>query len=211
MKKTFYSLLAVLSLSVAAQAQTKGNIEMGINAGVNFTSVSGTNYGYWGSNTSESSTSFNVAASLDFYFSDRWSLKVKGIYDRKGWDSAYITLDDGQDYATNVDMNYITVPVMANWHFGSKRNWYLNFGPYVGFLTNAKETRFDTDLKDNFNTTDAGLAYGIGVKIPVSNQVKLFFEYEGQSGLSDIYKDNYDGSVTTNRGAINVGINFLLK
>jgi len=211
MKKTLYSLLAALSLCFVAQAQTKGSIEMGINGGVNFTSVSGTDYNYWGTTTSESSVSFNVAASLDFYFSDRWSIKVKGIYDRKGWDSAYITLGDGRDYSTNVDMNYITVPVMANWHFGGKRNWYLNFGPYVGFLTSAKETRFDTDLKDNFNTTDAGLAYGIGVKIPVSNHVKLFFEYEGQTGLSDIYKDNYDGSVTTNRGAANVGINFLLK
>jgi len=214
MKKTFYSLLALLSLSAAATAQTKGNIEMGINGGVNFSSVTGTDYYYdyygYGGQTSESSTSFNVGVSLDYYFSDRWSIKVKGIYDRKGWDNGSIE-HNGDFYVTDYNLDYITVPVMANWHFGSKRAWYLNFGPYVGFLTNAKDARFDTDVKDRFKSTDAGLAYGIGVKIPVNSKLKIFFEYEGQTGLAEIYDVDYEDNFTTNRGSFNVGLNFLLK
>ena len=100
---------------------------------------------------------------------------------------------------------------MANWHFGNKKNWYLNFGPYVGFLLDAKETQFDTDLKDYFNSTDFGLALGIGVKIPVSDKLKLFFEYEGQGGVSDIFKVNEFSRVTNSRSSLNIGLNFLLK
>lgn len=99
---------------------------------------------------------------------------------------------------------------MANWHFGKKRNWYLDFGPYVGFLMSAEDTKFGLDLKDSFNSTDFGLNFGIGVKIPVSNKMKLTFEYEGQSGLSNIFKDS-DTNVLNSRSSLNIGLNFMMK
>jgi len=50
---------------------------------------------------------------------------------------------------------------------------------------------------------------GIGVKIPISNRAKIFFEYDGQGGLTNIFKDNGDySSVQTLRSSINAGINF---
>ncbi|KOS05106.1 hypothetical protein AM493_02930 [Flavobacterium akiainvivens] len=205
MKKIALAATAFL-FALGANAQSKGNIEFGVNTGVNFSTISSGEY--WGS--ADTSTGFNVAASLDFYFSDRWSIKVKPTYDRKGWDGDYVTVD-GNDYPTDYNVDYLTVPVMANWHFGSKRNWYLNFGPYAGFLLSAKDTRFDTDVKNALNSTDIGLAFGIGVKIPVSDKIKIFFEYEGQSGFSDAFKDNYTGNVYTSRNSLNVGLNFLLK
>jgi len=95
---------------------------------------------------------------------------------------------------------------MANWHFGRTRDWYLHFGLYTGFLLNAKETAFNSNVKDGFNDTDFGLALGIGYKIPVSDKLKLIIEYDGQSGFKDIFKRNYSGNLTTNtRGSINVG------
>ena len=93
---------------------------------------------------------------------------------------------------------------------GVKKNWYLNFGPYVGFLVNAKESRFDFDVKNAFETTDVGLAYGIGVKIPVSEYLKIFIEFDGQGGFTNIFKDPYFDNTTNSRGALNVGLNFML-
>ncbi|MNX90255.1 hypothetical protein D3C86_1222980 [compost metagenome] len=111
---------------------------------------------------------------------------------------------------TDINVDYITVPVMAGWHFGSKRNWYLNFGPYIGFLMSAKDTELDSDLKDSFNTVDGGIAFGIGVKIPVSDKLKFFIEYEGQGGIAEVFKNNDGDQITNSRSAFNVGINFLL-
>ena len=214
----FYLFLSVIGMSFAASAQSKGNIEFGFTVGYNSSTVSTSN-GYYG-NEPDSYSSFNAGASADFFFSDRWSIKVKALYDGKGFSRALITLPDGNNYITDVKLNYITVPVMANWHFGSKRNWYLNFGPYVGFLTTAKDTRFSMDLKNNFKSTDAGLAFGIGVKVPLNDKIKIFFEFDGQGGFSNIIKDKYrdydynsysDGAnVNTIRSAFNVGLNFML-
>jgi len=99
---------------------------------------------------------------------------------------------------------------MANWHFARKRNWYLNFGPYIGFLMNAEETRFNLDVKDGFNATDFGLAFGVGVKIPVSDKLKISLEYEGQSGMKNIFKESNE-DVFNSRWGLNVGVNFLMK
>ncbi|AWH86233.1 hypothetical protein HYN59_14435 [Flavobacterium album] len=74
----------------------------------------------------------------------------------------------------------------------------------------AKETTFNTDVKDVFNDTDAGLAFGLGVKIPVSDYIKIFIEYQEQAGVIDVFKNNNDSPVLNSRSAINVGINFLL-
>ncbi|WP_116787950.1 porin family protein [Flavobacterium psychrotrophum] len=208
MKKLLLTTLFAGLCSITAGAQAKGNIEFGLNVGYNSSSISTTEY----RNYFDSHSSFNVGMGADFFFNDRWSIKVKAIYDRKGYDNVYFT-DSGTmvTFNANLKLDYITVPVMANWHFGRKRNWYLNFGPYVGFLVNAKETRFDQDLKEGFNSTDAGLAFGIGVKIPLNDKLKIFFEYDGQSGFSDIAKNNYYSNSYINRGAVNVGLNFLLK
>ncbi len=206
MKKTILVALIALGISSNLSGQKKGDVEFVVNVGFNNSAVSDTEYSY------DSSTGLNVGGSFDYYFSSVWSLKVKMIYDQKGWDNDVIlNLDDGQYYPTDYNLDYLTVPIMANWHLGNRREWYINFGPYVGFLLSAKDTQFDADVKKFFNTNDFGLAAGVGVKIPVSNRLKFFIELEGQGGFTDINKESGYPSLTNSRGSLNVGLNFLMK
>lgn len=206
MKNLFITAIIALGFIASSSAQDKGDVEFGVNVGYNSSSISSRD------GSSESKSGFNTGLSADYYFSDTWSLKAKLIYDQKGWGDDILTdLDTGNEYITDFSLNYLTVPVMANWHFGRTQNWYLNFGPYVGFLLSAKEHKFDSDIKEAFNTTDFGLALGIGVKIPVSDKIKLYFEFDGQGGLSDIFKENESYRVQNSRSSINFGMNFLLK
>lgn len=206
MKKIILVVLVAFGISLNLSAQKKGDVEFGVNIGFNNSSVSNQQYSY------DSSTGLNVGGSIDYYFSRDWSLKVKMIYDQKGWDNDVIlNLDDNQYYPTDYNLDYLTIPVMANWHFGNKREWYLNFGPYLGFLMSAKDTQFDADMKKFFKTTDFGLTAGIGVKIPMSDKLKFFAEIEGQGGFIDINKDPGYPALTNSRYSINVGLNFLLK
>ena len=94
---------------------------------------------------------------------------------------------------------------MANLHFATNKNWYVNFGPYVGFLLSAKESDDNIDVKNYFNSTDFGLAAGIGVKIPISNTAKLFFEFEFQGGVTNITTSS--DAVQSERSSLNIGIN----
>lgn len=199
-----FIIAAMLAVSAMALGQGKGKLEMGFNTGLNMASVSD-DYG-----RSDTRYGFNVGASADYFFSDSWSLKVKLIYDEKGMNDALIyNVDTGDFYETDYKLTYITIPVMANWHFAPKRNWYLNFGLYAGFLTAAEATRFNLDVKDSFSQTDAGLVFGIGVKIPINEKFRLFFEYEGQGGFNNISEYNPDADAYNTRSSINIGINFL--
>jgi len=206
MKNLFFTAVLALGLASASSAQGKGDVEFGVNIGYNSSTVQ-VSRSYF---RPDSGQGLNLGFSADYYFSDRWSIKGKLIYDQKGWDNG--TFEDASGiYLTDYNLNYLTIPVMANWHFGSKRNWYLNFGPYVGFLMSAEETARGVDVKEAFNSNDFGLALGIGVKIPVSNKLKISIEYEGQGGGSDIFKENNNYRVSNSRSSLNVGLNFMMK
>jgi len=203
MQKIFVTILILSAICTTALAQTKGNTEFGVNIGLNGATVTTNQY----TNTSYR-TGFNAGVSGEYYFSDRWGVKVKLSYEQKGWNDGSIGYGNGPSFSTDYKLDYITIPVMANWHFGRTRNWYLNFGPYVGILINAKLTASADDAKALFNTVDGGLAAGIGIKFPVAPHTKLFIEINGQGGASDIVKNNTDAALRNSVSQINVGLNF---
>ncbi|MEZ4802749.1 MAG: porin family protein [Gelidibacter sp.] len=191
-----------------AHAQNdKGTFELGGSVGLNLSTVDvPSDYG----SNANTKVALNIAAIGEYYFSDRWGIKTRLIYDQKGWADGYVDTEDGY-YVTDYNINYLTIPVMANWHFGSTRKWHLNFGPYVGFLLNAKDKEKGMDFKDAFSSTDFGLAFGIGYKFPIADNTKLFIEYEEQYGFIDIFAGNAGGSdVVNSRSSFNVGVLFNL-
>lgn len=206
MKKVIVVVFVLFSMTSFGQKNKKNDVEFGVNLGYNLFNV-GTSDG-----NADSGSGVNVGLAADYFFSNRWSIKGKLIYDQKGWKNGFFNdLDTGYSYTTDYNLNYLTVPVMANWHFGSKRNWYLNFGPYAGFLLGATETTNDRNVKDAFNSTDFGISFGIGVKIPVSDKLKISLEYDEQDGFTDIFKVNSGSDAKNSRGSFNIGVNFLLQ
>ena len=216
MKKHLLGLIVLCCVSFATFAQEKGDFEVAGDIGMDVATVTVPNYNSYNSynNTQDGGyrVRFNGGVSGEYYFSEGWGIKVKVNYDEKGWSNGYITDQNQNTYNTHYKLNYITIPLMANWHFGRTRNWYLNFGPYIGFLTSASETTFGTDVKSAFNSTDAGLAFGIGVKIPVSENVKFLAEYQGEAGLATIFQSFTQNPTTLNSSyGLNVGLAFTLS
>jgi opacity protein-like surface antigen len=207
MKKALITLLVLAGVYSAATAQTANSSEFGVNIGLNQSTVQSSGTG----ENATYKTGINLGVSAEYSFSDRWGIKGKVIYDQKGWADGFLVLKDGTEIdGVDYHLNYVTIPVMANWHFGAARNWYLDFGPYLGFLASASESSNSANVKPLFNSTDVGLAFGIGVKIPVSNKAKLFFEYEGQGGFTNVFTQS-DGTFQNIRSSINVGLIFPMK
>jgi hypothetical protein len=207
MKKIFTTLFMVMGIYTITHAQNKSNgSEFGVGIGYNASYVTSSNQ------STDATSGLNIALHNDFYFSDRWSLKVKAVYDQKGWAHGFLTVGTTNYPSVDYKLNYITVPVMANWHFGKTRNWYLNFGPYIGFLMNANAkipNGNNVDVKPVFNTVDGGLDVGIGIKFPVSNRSKFYIEYDGQSGVGDIFQSSTGGDrVLSTRASFNIGLTF---
>ncbi|MES2807837.1 MAG: porin family protein [Bacteroidota bacterium] len=209
MKKIITTLLLMVGACSLTQAQVgKGQTEFGIGAGYNSAYVVA-------SNSTESSgthNGFNIGVSADHYFSDAWSIKIRAIYDQKGWSNGFITTSAGQLNGVVYNTNYITVPLVANWHFGKTRGWYLNFGPYVGFLLNATATEAKLDVKEGTKSTDGGLALGIGYKFNLNDKTRFYIEFDGQGGVANIIKDGYvapnSANVRHSRSSFNIGFNF---
>ena len=206
MKKLFTTILIITGFYTASFAQDANKVEFGANIGFNGSYVQETE----GYNSTDATSGLNLGFSAEYYFSDRWSIKGKLNFDQKGWANGFLDLPDGSSAeGVNFRLNYLTIPIMANWHFGRTRNWYLHFGPYVGILMSA--TGAGTDVKEAFNSTDLGLDVGIGTKIPVSDNAKIFFEYDGQGGVSNLFKGGDGYSVQNVRESINFGVVFAIK
>jgi long-subunit fatty acid transport protein len=119
--------------------------------------------------------SFSFGVKGDYYFNDRWSLRSGLAYDAMG-----ASFNNGPD----IELNYISIPVNANWHFGSTRKWNLNFGLTPSFLTSAELQ--SVDISEEVNSFSLGISYGIGYKIEVSEAFSIMIDLQGNLGVSNI-------------------------
>jgi hypothetical protein len=105
------------------------------------------------------------------------------------------------------ELKYISIPVNANWHFGSTRKWNLNFGPTLGLLTSA--TANGVDIKSKANGFQYGLQIGIGYKLQLTDNFSILLDYQSMSGLSKISKDSQN-QIKNSYGSFDLGAVFKL-
>lgn len=196
-KLLFTAALAVLIFTSVTAQSDKGEFTLSPQIGYNTSTyaVSDSNFGF------DNRSALTAGIVSEYYFSDRWSIRAGIIYDPKG----------SKDSGNNVDkLNYVTIPVNANWHFGSTRKWFLNFGPALSILTNAESELSNgttVDIKEVVNSVDVGLAIGIGYKFPVSDNFELYIDYQGLGGFLDVTNNklNLPYSLKNSRSSFNIG------
>lgn len=187
-------MAVVLTATFAnAQVREKGTIEIIPQIGYSSSNYYGNDVG--SGNSPITSVSYGVAG--DYFFNKTWSLRSGLLFQTMGTEIIGI----------KEKLNYLTIPINANWHFGSTKKWNLNFGPSFGFLMSAKDD--STDIKDLTNSTQFGLNYGIGYKIEVSDKISILIDYQGMSGFSDVSKDS-STNIKNAYGSFDVGCVFKL-
>lgn len=149
----------------------------------------------------------NFGISANYFFSNSWSIKTNVNYEEKGWqDGFFNSAYDNVKFR----LNYITVPILVDWHFTKSHSWYLGFGPYIGVLTNSTSHVAYLDINGSISKLDDGLAFAFGKKIHISNSIGLFVELSGQGGINHVFKDYPgDGTIVRNISeSADVGIEF---
>lgn len=131
-------------------------------------------------------------AHFDYYFSETWSLRT-GLH--------YLPMG-AQDTQSSLDLNYVAIPMNANWHFGSTKRWNLNFGFSPSFLVGAELD--GQDVSDQTKSFQLSLSYGIGHKFPISDNFSLLIEAQNDLGITD-YLENEDVTRLNYGGSLNVG------
>lgn len=183
-----------------------------------------------------------AALSFQYNYSEFFSIRMGLGYEEKGFTS---DITD-KDYSTNYSYQevqskfrttceYLTVPVLAHFTFGKKLTFFVNAGGYIGMLTNKKN---HIDWEDNGNPHlfrlhkqestekyryfDFGVSAGLGIGIPVSENLVLSFEARDNLGLTDIRRKNapyitpgYSAGkahpIMTNSANLLIGISYHLR
>ncbi|WP_299714169.1 outer membrane beta-barrel protein [uncultured Tenacibaculum sp.] len=200
MKYLVCAALLISSLLCSGQIREKGDIELtpiiGYSGayqldGVLFdaSSVTGVQLGVYGS----------------YFFNNRWSLRTGALYQKMGANNVDFPLIP-DEYSERT--NYITVPVGISYHFGSERNWYINYGFAISFLTNA-EGDFNNgvgfvDINDIANSTQFGLGGGLGYKFEISPRFSLLIENYNLIGLTSSTEERQGKNffISLNIGAV---------
>ena len=148
--------------------------------------------------SNEPLSSVNLGIQGDYFYSSRWSLRSGLLLQKMGSQFGNVFKEE---------LNYITIPVNANWHFGSTRKWNLNFGPSFGLLTAAKSN--GVNIKSELNGFQYGLQVGIGYKLQLSDKFSILFDYQSMSGLSKVSK-NSQNELKNSYGSFDLGAVFKL-
>lgn len=199
MKKILLSLITLFSFAFTnAQSKEKGTIE--ITPKIGYSSFNENNEG----ENTDANSGVAFGATADYYFNNRWSLRSGLIFNKMGGEY-YI---NGMGGVWEDKLNYLSIPLNANWHFGSTRKWNLNFGLSPSFLLNAEANdAVGNSMKitnNEIKSFQLGLTFGIGYKIEVTKTFGILIDYQGFAGLTNI--NNASSSNITNIGdSFNVG------
>ena len=216
--KRFILLLIFLPSVIIAQEEDSPKIkpkiykwDIGINGGVNFTNVTGLD-----SINSVNKFGRLYGITITYHFNRIFSLKGDIDFENKGFMIEDIEYNiNGVDTSGGITqiLNYFDLPAFMHIGFGKKLKFDFNFGPYFGYLLDARTTNannedviIDHPSFSNFSKIDYGFIYGLGLDLIISERVSLGFDFFVEEGLREI---NSEG--LKNRSLdFDFGINFQL-
>jgi Outer membrane protein beta-barrel domain len=124
-----------------------------------------------------------------------YSLRTNIHFDRKGFSTGKLpySAPTGQiirtaNYISNYD--YLTLPILFRANFGQKIKFFVNAGPYFGYLINARTIvkpegppNSIYNIKNSFlRKSDKGISSGLGFYWPFKSKHALSFELRNSLG-----------------------------
>ena len=189
MTKISIYLIIFLSftVNVYSQVREKGAVELTPKIG-----YSNFKYYMYG-HPSLALKSVNFGITGDYYLTEAWSIRTGILYQKMG----------GQTFDSKYELDYLNIPINANWHFGSTRKWNLNFGLLTGFKISNADDQNIFGIKSKGNQT--AINWGIGYKFEVNNQIGILLDYQFLAGTTNIDRDKIY-SLKNKGGNLNVGV-----
>lgn len=162
-------LLAVFTVLGFANVNAQ-EIKFGAKAGLNFSTVNGSN-----TNNIDYVTSYHVGVVSEIPIYEKFSFQPELMYSRQG-------------YSFNNDviaMNYLNIPLMGKYYV--TKGLSLEAGPQIGFLLSAKNE--GVKVTNSFTTFDFGANFGLGYKL----ENGLNFSARYNLGITKVDTDNRNG------------------
>lgn len=220
MKPAKIIIIAALALYFA-NAYSQDKFTVGIEGGPSLIFFHGKNHV---DESYEPTTGYAGGLSFQSGFSENISLGMDVLYERKGSvmqiKHTYINGVSAPDTTVHINADYITLPLMGHISFGKKMHFYINLGPYFGFLvqgTSRKQT-FNpaTNTEQNYTNRlqnfDVGMTGGFGIRIPLREDLAFSSELRHNLGVHNLVRTHPDASESMKTSSTNflVGIVYTL-
>ena len=160
---------------------------------------------------------FSGGLFFQYNFKKVVSLRTSIAFERKGSvfteQSTDINGNPLGEINTNTNFDYLTFPILLRATFGKKVQYFINAGPYFGYLikqtsvskgNNIPTTTIDNTLLDK--RFDLGISAGLGLSLPIKTKFAFSFEARNNLGLYNIS----DIPVVNNEALKTNSTNFLL-
>ncbi|KAF2340933.1 porin family protein [Flavobacterium tistrianum] len=220
MKKITLLLFTITLITFKTTAQ-ESKFKFGVQAGLTYSSFRG----YESFADEKPGFSYLFGVSSQYQINESLSLRADLNYDRKTQTSkgegTYTSDTPYNRYsikATNY-FNYITLPIMLKFNFTRNKSFYINGGPYFGYLLKSGwkyETSGIQNSNENLEDTkysksmDFGISAGFGKEFKLNDNHNIYIELRENLGLTDIakYPIRSDGSMKTNSLNLIAGFTF---
>jgi len=203
----------LLATAVLAQDEGKGLTAKGFKVGLNIANVTGSDVdpfmaaitdlaGVTASN--KTLIGFSFGGFVTYNFSPTVALQPEVFYSMKGF-----TISFEDMYDADVKMDYIEIPVLFKFMFGTGTAKPCLFaGPSLGILVSSKikAEGESVDAKDLWKSTDLGLVFGGGVDFP-AGKGKMTVDGRYTMGMTKI-PDGGDVDIKNSNISFMVGYGF---
>ena len=222
MKKYIFLSFLFLTISLCGRAQ-KNPIEFSFQTGVNINAV----YGNSGlKKYTGTIAGLHVGVHFKMKMNRHFAIKALLAYDQNGmaYRSLTFTNDMGNDLGTGdllEKLNYLNLPVVAEYSFGKKIKFKVDAGFFAGYLLKATAVQkikepvasTHTFALTNRKAINFGISAGAGLQIPLTSKIKLDLGIRDNLGLANIYKPqaSESGTIKTNSFSILAGLTFAIK
>ena len=166
--------------------------------------------------------SFSAGVSFQYNFNRIFALRTNVAFERKGNSTTVLARDEQGNFLGEFsllnNLDYLTIPLLARASFGNKVKFFVNGGPFIGFLLKQTyvheafnefpEAKYDGT--DTYNSKDFGATFGLGFTINLTKSILLSLEGRNNLGLYNISKLSVigDGKVLTNSAQLLFGVSY---
>lgn len=186
----------MLFLAALSFATTNAQIQFGLKAGANFSTITGATDGQ----SASTLIGFNGGVLLRLHLNKTWAIQPEALYSGQG---AKYSGSGGNGTASNA---YINVPIMLTYSLPLGLSFQA--GPQIGLLLSAKDNSggVTTDAKPAYKSTDISLAMGAAFTTPF----KLGFDARYNLGLTNVENAQQSNGGSLKNGVFQLGVFYLL-
>ncbi|WP_299822892.1 porin family protein [uncultured Pontibacter sp.] len=197
MNKILLVLGVVLILSSTVSFAQSNAIRIGIEGGPNRSSFWGNDFAEKGGYTKKA-INFSSGVSFEYHFTDLLSFRSGLAFERKGVTFQVQQIDESRTkFGTATGRStydYLTLPLLAKITLGDNPVFFVNAGPYLGYLLKQTNIIEDSDIQpgsredrtgDN-RKLDLGITTGLGAGVKVTDKVLVTMELRYNLGLYNI-------------------------